>query len=438
MDHILHGLAVKLRRVDGLKPHPNNSRVHPKFQLNRIAASLKQFGFVKPILTAGDTVIAGHGVLQAAKQIGLSEVPTIEVGHLSPEQIRAYLLADNKLASLSKWNPEKLAVELDFLLSLEGGFDLTVTGFDIGEAEAILSGKLAPTDDVVDAPPSGPAVTQSGQLWKAGKHRILCADSLAPGIASRLLGGERAALAFVDPPFNLKVHGHVSGKGRRRHREFAMASGEMTRTQFLRFLTKALFFLAENSMSGAVFYVCIDWRHIEELIAAGRKASLDLLNIAVWAKPNAGMGAFLRSQHEFVAVFRNGGKHANHVQLGKYGRNRTNLWSYASPASAFQRDEEHDFLVEHPSPKPVQMIADALIDVSKRGDVVLDTFLGIGSTLVAAERTGRRCYGVEIDPKYVDIAVRRFQRLTGEVAVDGKSGKRFDDIAGERLGANHA
>ena len=243
-------------------------------------------------------------------------------------------------------------------------------------------------------------------------------------------------MVFIDPPYNVPIDGNVSGNGAIRHREFQMASGEMSELQFSSFLTSSLKLLARYSATGAVHFVCMDWRHIRELLTAGRDVYDSVLNVCVWVKNNGGMGSFYRSRHELVFVFRNGkGKHRNNIQLGRYGRNRTNVWEYRSINSVSKSGEEGNLLALHPTVKPVALVADALLDCSARGDVVLDAFLGSGSTLIAAERTGRICCGIEIDPLYVDTAIRRWQRHTGDHAIHVVSGKRFDDVASESLEA---
>lgn len=435
MDSALPRLGVVYRRVETLKPHPGNSREHPKSQLRRIGASLREFGAVKPLLIAGDTIVAGHGVWEAAKLCGIAELPTVDVSFLSADQIRAYLLADNKLATLSGWNPEKLAIELDYLISLDSLLDFSALGFEMPEVDAALGVTAGEDEELPILPRRTDAVTRPGQLWKIRKHRIVCGDARLPASYKALMAGKHASIIFSDPPYNLVIDGNVSGKGRKRHGEFAMGSGEMAPRQFQRFLQEVMRLFARSSELGAVHYLCMDWRHAFEITAAGKAIYPELLNVCVWAKPNAGMGSFYRGQFELVFVFKNaGGKHLNNIQLGKFGRHRSNLWAYASPNSVMQRDEEREIVMNHPTPKPVQMIADALLDASPRGGIVLDGFLGSGSTLMAAERTGRICYGIEIDPCYVDLAIRRFQLQTGEKAIDEVSGKSFDELAVERAG----
>ena len=305
---------------------------------------------------------------------------------------------------LTSWDEEILAIELENLLVLDLDFEVTAIGFEMGEIDLLLQKDADTEPDPADeAPPlqDGPAVTQSGDLWLIGPHRLYCGDALASSSYAALMAGEAAEMIFTDPPYNVPIAGHVSGLGQVQHREFAMASGEMTEAEFTRFLTTTFRQMAAASAEGSVHYVCIDWRHLHELLRAGRIAYSTLLNICVWAKANGGMGSLYRSQHELVAVFKRGElPHINNVQLGRHGRNRTNVWNYAG-MNSFQEERE-DKLALHPTLKPVALVADAILDCSKRGSVILDPFAGAGTTIVAAQPTGRRCFAMEIDPLYVE------------------------------------
>jgi DNA modification methylase len=246
---------------------------------------------------------------------------------------------------------------------------------------------------------------------------------------SRLLGNKRAGVVFTDPPYNVAIDGNVCGKGAIRHRDFQMACGELTEFEFTSFLTTTLKLLSRHSRNDAVHFICMDWRHVGELVSAGNRVYESLLNLCVWVKNAGGMGSLYRSQHELIFVFRNGkGQHRNNVQLGRFGRNRTNIWEYPCINTLSKVSEEGNLLALHPTVKPVAMVADALLDCSARGDLVLDAFLGSGTTIIAAERTGRCCYGIELDPLYIDTAIKRWQRYTGDHAVHLASGRRFDDI----------
>jgi len=426
-------LIVSYLPPDVLKSNPNNARTHSKTQIRQIAASIEAFGFSNPVLIdSRNMIIAGHGRLAAAKLLGMDRVPTIQIEGLSEEQIRAYVIADNRLAEKAGWDKTILSIELQHLLTIDGQLDVTITGFEIPEIDLIISeARQQPDqDDALDSASLGPTVTQPGDLWLLGKHRVLCANSLEETSFTALMATRRAHVAFIDPPYNVRIDGHVCGNGSIHHREFPMASGEMNEFEFAAFLTTSLRLLSRYSTNGSAHFVCMDWRHADQLLAAGKQNYNSLLNICVWVKKNAGMGSFYRSQHELVFVFRNGtAPHRNNVKLGQYGRNRTNVWDYPGASTFSRNGDEGNLLALHPTVKPVSLVADALLDCSARGDIVLDSFLGSGSTLIAAERVGRVCYGIEIDPLYVDVAIRRWQRHTGDHAIHAATGKHFDEIA---------
>jgi DNA modification methylase len=429
------GLAVTTRPIASLKPDPRNPRSHGKRQLKLLAKSIDSFGFNVPILVDRDlVVIAGHARLLAAKQLGWSEVPTIALEHLTEAQARAFAIADNRLTDLSTWDEPLLAGLLLELSEQDLTFDIEATGFTMGEIDLRIEGlgsAEGEPDPADEPPPAGPAVTRMDDLWQCGPNRILCGDARDPAAYDQLLDGQRAAMVFADPPYNVRIDGHAGGSGAIRHREFAMAAGEMGEAEFIAFLTAVCHNMAAHATDGALHYLCMDWRHLGGMLAAGQAAYSELKNLCVWAKDRPGMGSFYRSQHELVLVFKSGrGSHRNNIELGRFGRNRSNLWCY--PAIAGQRHgEEGDLLALHPTVKPVRLVADAIMDCTARGDIVLDPFLGSGTTLVAAERTGRRCFGMEFDPLYVDTALRRWQAWTGEPAVHAVSGCHFDDLAGE-------
>jgi DNA modification methylase len=317
-------------------------------------------------------------------------------------------------------------------------FNLEVTGFSMGgidlriEQSSVSPGSGSDPADELQSSADEPPVTRPGDLWRAGRHLVRCGDALDPASYELLMQDSWANVVFTDPPYNLPIYGHVSGKGRVRHREFAMGSGEMTPVQFTHFLTKALRLLVRQSVDGSLHYICMDWRHLLELMTAADGVYPETKNICVWVKDNAGMGSLYRSQHELIFVFKSGAApHRNNIQLGQYGRNRTNVWHYPSVSNFGRRGEEGNLLALHPTVKPVALVADAIMDCSARGDIVLDPFLGSGSTLIAAERVGRMCRGIELDPLYVDAAIRRWQRFTGDRAIHAESGVRFDDLVRE-------
>jgi DNA modification methylase len=429
----LSELTITHRSLDTISANPRNARTHSKHQIRQIAASIEAFGFTNPILVDNRSqIVAGHGRVAAAKLLGMEQVPTILLESLTQDQIRAYVIADNRLAERAGWDHSILAIELQHLIAIDETFDVTITGFEIPEIDLILqeAGGKQDEDVVPDIDETVPVITQPGDLWTLGKHRILCGSSLVDSAFKTLIGHRRARMVFIDPPYNVAIDGNVCGKGAVRHREFSMASGEMSEAEFVAFLHNALRLLARYSTGGSVHYIFMDWRHVGELLAAGRQVYDTLLNLCVWVKDNGGMGSFYRSQHELVFVFRNGkGPHRNNIQLGQFGRNRTNIWEYPGVNTLSKHGDEGNLLALHPTVKPVALVADAILDCSARGDIVLDSFLGSGTTLIAAERVGRVCYGIEIDPVYVDVAIRRWQQLTWDRAIHASTGKSFDELA---------
>jgi DNA modification methylase len=431
-------LEIQTFLITDLKSNPHNARTHSNPQIRKLADSIRAFGFTSPILIdAKGQIVSGHGRVKAAELLGIQEVPTICLDRLSADQIRAYIIADNKLAEMAGWDKDTLASELGYLLTLDcADLDVTITGFEVPEIDVILEdavGQATQEDEIPNLLLNQPSVSEPGDLWLLGKHRILCGNSLHEGTYQVLMGTRRAAVVFSDPPFNVKIDGHATGNGVIRHREFAMASGEMSEAEFTSFLNNSLRLLAQFSTNNSVHYICMDWRHAGDLIAAGNQNYDELLNLCVWVKDKGGMGSFYRSQHELVLVFRKGkGPHRNNIQLGKFGRNRTNVWQYPGIHSQSKQGGEGNLLALHPTVKPVAMVADAILDCSARGEIVLDAFLGSGTTLMAAERVGRVCCGIEIDPSYVDVAIRRWQNHTGESAMHSASGKEFNEIATDK------
>jgi DNA modification methylase len=423
-------LVVTYRKINTLTPFGNNARVHSRSQIRKLRDSIQAFGFVNPVLinTAG-TIVAGHGRVQAAKLLGMAEVPTICLESLTPDEIRAYVIADNRLSEDAAWDEQILKIELQHLISLPD-IDVSITGFEVAAIDLII-GSAPAEEDPDDQLPEEAAevITETGDLWCLGRHRLYCGDARSASSFTALMEDRRAAVVFVDPPYNVAIDGHVSGNGRIRHAEFAMASGEMSEAEFTEFLATSLSHLADWSTDGSVHFIAMDWRHMSELLAAGRRVYDSLLNLCVWNKNNGGMGSFYRSQHEMIFVFKSGkGAHRNNVQLGKFGRNRTNVWNYPGANTLSRTGEEGNVLAMHPTVKPVALVADALLDCSTRGDIVLDSFLGAGSTLLAAERIGRVCHGMEIEGRYVDLAIRRWQKLTGERACKADTGVLFDEL----------
>ncbi len=346
--------------------------------------------------------------------LNFTTIPTLKLSHLSEAEKRAYVLADNQLAELAGWDRNLLAVEFQELIDL--GFDLELTGFESAAVDLIL-------EDISDGPagedevplPKGPAVTRPGDIWQLDKHRLICGDARDPATYGILLPAKSADMVFADPPYNVPIDGHAGGLGRVHHADFAMACGEMDEAEFRQFLKTCLGNAANVSKAGAVHFVCMDWRHLFELIGAGREVYGALLNLCVWNKNNGGMGSFYRSKHELVCVFRVGHvSHVNNVQLGATGRYRTNVWDYDG-VNTFRGGRAEE-LTMHPTVKPVALVADAIKDASKRGQLILDPFAGSGSTVIAAEQTGRVAAAIELNPIYADVVVRRWQNITGREA----------------------
>tara|TARA_R110000782_G_scaffold87255_1_gene168928 strand:+ start:3975 stop:5480 length:1506 start_codon:yes stop_codon:yes gene_type:complete len=432
----MKNINLRVQRLDALTPCARNARTHSKKQIRQIADSIEEFGFTNPVLVDKDGgVIAGHGRIEAARLLEMETVPTLCLADLTQAQIKAYIIADNRLAELAGWDREILTIELQELLTIDLDFDITLTGFETPEIDILIGEFNADTSDDPDEdiplPDTGPAVTETGDIWQIGKHRLICGDATDADVYTSLMADDRAQLVFTDPPYNVPVDGHVCGLGKVRHREFAMAAGEMDEDAFTVFLGTVFRKLARFSQDGAVQFICMDWRHIGEMNAAGKMAYSSLMNICIWAKTNGGMGSLYRSQHELVFVFKAGtGKHINNVELGKHGRNRTNLWTYAG-INSFGKTRDAD-LALHPTVKPVALVADALLDCSNRNGIVLDVFAGSGTTLIAAHKTGRRGYGIELDPRYCDVIVKRLAEAAGVPAIHKQTSKPFDEIAAER------
>jgi DNA modification methylase len=417
-----------------LRAYENASRSHSAASIAKLKASVARFGFVIPILIdAKSVIIAGHGRYEAAKALGLATVPTIEADHLTHAEARALRIADNRLAELSDWNESALRIEFDALmeLKLDGAIDFgpDITGFEMPQIEIYLAGANAPSLDpaetVEDPDPDRPPVTRLGDLWILNNHRIFCGDAREAESYAQVLQGDAPRMVFTDPPYNVAVQGHVRCARNGGHREFAMASGEMSEDEFRQFLRTIITRLLGCLSKGSIAMICIDWRHVADLIVVGEGCGLELINLCVWNKTNGGMGSLYRSKHELVCVFKKpGAPHINNVELGRHGRNRTNVWDYAG-VNSFGSARSAD-LVDHPTVKPTAMVADAIMDVSQRGDIVLDAFGGSGATLLAAERTGRQARLIELDPAYVDVAIRRWKEMTGEAALHATTGESFD------------
>jgi DNA modification methylase len=425
---------ISYHAISELTPHPSNARKHSGAQIRAIAKSIATFGFNAPILADRNLqILAGHGRCEGAKSLGMTHVPVVFLDHLTEAQAKAYMLADNKLTDRSTWDEPKLAIQLKELSNLALEFEIEATGFEAPEIDFRIQSLENDTIDRLDEFDfaAGAAVSVAGDIWHLGPHRLYCGDALDKETYRLLFNGEQAAAAFTDPPYNVRIDGNAAGHGKASYREFAMASGEMSFAAFTDFLSTALSNTCSNVVPGGLIYACMDWRHLEEILSAARTSALGLVNLCVWVKPNGRLGSFYKSRHELIFVLKNGNQaHQNNIQLGRFGRNRTNVWNYAS-ANSFAGMGVRRAAELHPTVKPILLVSDAILDSTQRNDIVLDPFLGSGTTLLAAERTGRRCYGIEIDPLYVDTIIARWQRMTGNKA-HSSLGETFDMIKAKR------
>jgi DNA modification methylase len=423
------------RPTGKLKPHPKNVRVHPNKEIQLLAENIKLIGFTNPILIdENDIILCGHARVAASERIGLREVPVVVLKGLTELQKRTCLLADNKLADKAGYDRSALAIEIKDLghLFTEAGLDFELTGFEAAEIDGILGDLVDPEQDPADELPSiiRVPVSRKGDFWQLGAHRLLCGDATSSADVCRLMARQRAAMIIADAPYNLKIKS-IQGRGKIKHREFAQASGEMSSSEFTKFLNNSMALAAQHSIDGSLHFWFMDWRHVKEILLAGTKVYAELKNIVVWVKTSAGQGSFYRSQHEFVFAFLRGeAQLVNNVNLGRHGRNRSNVWSYPG-ANSFRAGRMDDLAI-HPTIKPVALVADAMRDCSRRGDLILDPFMGSGTTILAAERVGRRGYGLEIDPLYVDASVRRWQNFTKRDAILKGTGQTFDEVSAGR------
>ena len=434
-----NNLSIQYVSTDIIKEYSTNAKTHNCKQINQIAKSIQAYGMLNPILLdENNTIIAGHGRYHALKKLGYQSIPCLHAKHLSDAQIQAYRIADNKLAENSDWDSELLSIELKSLQELDINFDFDTLGFDSVEIDQLLHdrGDQSYTEEPLPDIPHNP-VSQTGDIFHCGPHRVGCGDCRDQAFLKSLFKRSKAGIAITDVPYNVPITNHVRGKGKHQFDEFAMASGEMSPDEFVQFLTLSFLNLKKFSQEGSLFYLFIDWRHLKELFAATDDLFTDMLNLCVWNKSNGGMGSLYRSKHELIGVFKHGkGPHINNVQLGKFGRDRSNVWDYPG-VSSFGKDRD-DALTMHPTVKPVPMLADILLDASRPNDIVVDGFLGSGSTLMAAEKVHRRCFGVEIEPKYVDVILTRYLNETGDEPIHIESGLTFSELSNRRSSAKGA
>jgi DNA modification methylase len=428
---------IEMLPPHSLRPAQRNARTHSKKQIRQIADSVESFGFTNPIIADDHgQIVAGHARAEAAKLLGMKEVPVIRLSDRNKTEIRAFMLADNKLAEKAGWDRELLAVEFEELqIALpEIGLDVGITGFEPGEIDSIMldfaEGQADPADEIPDLDDEA-VVARKGDLFILGQHRLLVGDARDAQAYEQLMQAETATMVFLDPPYNVKIDGHVGGRGRIKHRDFACAFGELTFGQFVQFHQDTLGLCARHTIDGGITYVCTDWRHARELLEAGATVYDELKNICVWNKTTPGQGSFYRSQHELIFVYKRGSApHLNTFELGQHGRSRSNVWTYAG-VNTF-RAGRMDELKMHPTVKPVALIADAMRDCSRRGSVILDAFAGSGTTIMAAEQIGRRAFCIEIDPRYVDVGIRRWQTFAGKDAFLDGTDQTFDEVRAAR------
>ena len=425
------------RPPEDLKPWPGNPRTHSDKQLVKLKASIQKFGFTAPVLVDEEGVIlSGHGRVLAAKALDLATIPTRIIPGLTEAKKRAYVIADNKLAQLSAWDDAALKAEMEILIRDE--FDIETTGFSTAEVDIMFDDPAAPVsndpDDLQSEDIPEEITSRKGDLWLLGNHRLLCGDALDVACYQTVIQDEQAQMTITDPPYNVRINGHVCGGGKVKHKEFAMASGEMSPSEFTTFLSSAFSHLHARSQDGAIHFMFMDWRHMREIQDAAKPLFGAPRQLCVWVKDNGGMGTFYRSQHELVFVFKKGtAPHINNFELGQHGRYRTNVWNY--PGVNTLKGKGHQLLALHPTVKPVSLIADAIRDCSHHKGIILDPFAGSGTILIAAERTDRYARAIELDPKYVDVAVMRWQRVTGKQAVLAATGQTWDEVRDERLPA---
>lgn len=421
-------LPVEMARTEPLKLDDAGARRFSRKDVRAASWIIKRFGVRQPLVVDGDNVVrVGAITLLAARHLGLDSLPIVRAEDLGPNELQALSVAYGRLGELGDWDKQRLGT---LMLSFEAeipGFDLDDLGFETSAIDIAIAAAEGDDDPDEPMPPDGPAVSKLGDVWLLDKHRLICGDARDAVVLFLLTVGKLAAMVFADPPFGCAIDGFVAGRGR--HREFVMASGEMSEAELADFFSGFIKALHEHLDRGALVYLVIDWRSLHLLLDAARPILGRLVNLAVWVKDRGGMGSFLRSRHELVLIFKKAGKARNNVELGMHGRDRTNVWEYPSAMTFGKGSDEGDMLAAHPTPKPVRLVADAILDCTRRGDIVLDTFLGSGTTLIAAEKTGRVCHAVELDPLYVDLAVRRWQAWTGGQAVHAVTGQTFGAAA---------
>lgn len=426
---------IEMVAVNDLTPDPKNPRTHSKKQIEQMVSSIRQLGFRGALLVdEQNRIVAGLARWLAAKQLGMDVVPVIREHFVSEAQRLAFIIADNRFAELSEWDDDLLKNNLNTLF--EADVDIEVTGFSMADLDFSLDDG-PPEEGSIELPaPDAVAVSRPGDLWLIGPHRLSCGDARDAISYEALMAGELATMIFADAPYNVPIDGHVSGLGRKTHREFAMASGEMTPPEFIAFLRTVFRNCVRFSANGSIHYQCMDWRHMREMLDASDGVYTELKQLLVWNKGSGSMGSFYRSQHELIFTFKSGkGRHINNFGLGEKGRYRTNILDYPG-ANMFRKGRQAD-LDAHPTVKPIALVADLMRDCSNRGDLILDPFSGSGTTLIAAHKTGRRGAAIEIDPLYCDTSLKRLAQASG-LAIVHADGCSFEEVVAERLAGKEA
>lgn len=425
-------LVIEMVDLFGLKASKRRLRTFTPQQDAMLEGSIRRFGFNIPILiTRSREIVAGERRAVAAKAVGLTQAPAIFIDHLSEAEVEAFRIADNKLAQAGKWDEKVVGEALKALAAFD--IDCFDMGFEVFEVDRLLTLDEQPEDLDDTRLSSGDRYRViEGDVFALGKHRVMCGNALVRDDLATLMGGDEAAMAFLDAPYNVPIAGHVTKD--RDCDEFAMGVGEMCPAEFVDFLASTHEQVRDICLEGALIFSCMDHRGIGRLLAAAERVELDYLNLAVWAKNKAGMGSLYRSQHELIAVFRKrGAHHRNNVMLGKNGRNRTNLWEYRTPV--LNASSVDDAVKEHPTPKPWDMIADAMKDCTRRDDIVVDVFGGSGATLVAAEKTSRQARILELSPHHVANMLARFERHFGVEGTHAETGLTARALTEQRSGA---
>jgi DNA modification methylase len=429
------GIKPELIDVSLLKPNPYPTRICSEAQIMKSAGYIETFSQFRPvIINRNNEVLEDDSYPEALKRLGIQKCFVVRVEHHSQARERALSIGLSKIPEHAKWDEKALKVEFEYLLEADLDFEIEVTGFETVEIDTLLIGGSAsdetlanPDDQVGAVDPDAKAISKPGDLWHLGEHSLLCGNSLEEESFDTLMDGELADMVFADDPYNLKIQDNAAGSGKIKYREFAHASGELSSKGFIDFLTRVFLYLVSFTTDGSIHYHCMDWRHVMEISLAGNAAYTELKNICVWNKSNGGQGSFYRNKYENIYVFKSGtAKHTNNFGLGENGRYRTNVWDYPSLSALGPNRLEQ--LAMHPTLKPVAMIMDAIRDCSHRGQIILDPFSGAGTTLIAAEKTGRHARCIEIDAVYVDTTIRRWQKLTGEEAIHAKLNRTFEDI----------